>query len=92
MQFQVIYCRPCGYAGKAEALAEELRERFGASVEVEEGKFGQFDVLLDGRVIASRGESVWRRWFTHGAPEDAEIFEAVERHAAVQDGEACEIP
>ncbi len=50
MQFQILYCRPCGYRERAEELAVELRSRFGAEVGIEEGGFGQFDVLLDGDV------------------------------------------
>jgi len=92
MEFRILYCRPCGYAGRADALAAELRERFGAEVEVEEGKFGQFDVLLDGEVVASKGQTFWRRMLTHGAPSQSEILAAIERHVAVQPDDACEIP
>ncbi len=45
MEFKILYCRPCGDRDRADELATELIERFGATVAVEEGKFGQFDVL-----------------------------------------------
>lgn len=92
MEFRVLYCRPCGYEGRAEELATELRERFGVSVSVEEGKFGQFDVLLDGEVVASKARTFLGRMLTHGAPPQAEILGAIERHLAVRDGDACELP
>jgi selT/selW/selH-like putative selenoprotein len=92
VEFRILYCRPCGYHGRAEDLATELRERFGASVSVEEGKFGQFDVLLDGEVVASKGRTFLRRMLTHGAPPQEQILEAIERHLAVREGDACELP
>ena len=91
MNFEVLYCGPCGYREQADDLARELRERFGASVTVEEGKFGQFDVLLDGELVASKG-GFWRRKLVHGAPPQPRILEAIERALATREGEACEIP
>jgi selT/selW/selH-like putative selenoprotein len=92
MEFRILYCRPCGYHRPAEALAAELRDRFGSSVSVEEGKLGQFDVLMDGEVVASKGRTFLRRMLTHGAPPQAQILEAIEKHLAAHQGEACEIP
>lgn len=92
MEFRIRYCRPCGYHGRAEDLATELRDRFGAAVSVEEGKFRQFDVLLDGEVVASKGRTFLRRMLTHGAPPQDQILKAIERHLAVREGDACEIP
>src|SRR4030095_9719480 len=65
MEFTILYCRPCGYHERAEQLAAERRERFEARVTVEEGGFGQFDVLLDGGLVASKG-GFWKRMLTHG--------------------------
>jgi hypothetical protein len=42
MDFRILYCEPCGYRDQADELATELRERFAATVTVEEGKFGLF--------------------------------------------------
>jgi selT/selW/selH-like putative selenoprotein len=91
MEFVVLYCEPCGYRGRADELAAELRERFGASVSVEEGKFGQFDVLLDGVLVASKG-GFWMRKLKHGAPPQPEIVAAIDRALADREGDACEIP
>jgi selT/selW/selH-like putative selenoprotein len=91
MDFLIRYCAPCGYRGRAEDLASELTERFEAGVSIEEGKFGQFDVLMDGEIVASKG-SFLRRVLTHGAPGQREILAAIERHIAVQAGDVCELP
>ncbi len=91
MNFRILYCGPCGYLAQAEELATELRERLGAAVSVEEGKLGQFDVLLDGELVASKG-GFWKRTFTHGAPPQPEILAAIERALADREGAACEIP
>jgi selT/selW/selH-like putative selenoprotein len=91
MQFHILYCRPCGYRDRAEELAVELRSRFGAEVVVEEGKFGQFDVLLDGELVASKG-GFWKRKLIHGAPPQAKILEAINRAIADREGDFCRIP
>ena len=91
MEFTVLYCKPCGYRDQADELATVLRERFGASVSVDEGKFGQFDVLLDGELIASKG-GFWKRKLTHGAPPQPQILVAIDRALAEREGDACEIP
>jgi selT/selW/selH-like putative selenoprotein len=38
-------------------LAASLKSRFGENVEVKPGKTGQFDVVLGGKVIFSKGEA-----------------------------------
>jgi len=91
MQFRILYCKPCGYHGRAEALADELRNRFGAQVAVEEGGFGQFDVLLDGNLVASKG-GFFKRMLIHGAPPQAEMPAAIERALADKEGDACALP
>ena len=79
MQFHILYCRPCGYRDRAEELA------------VEEGKFGQFDVLLDGELVASKG-GFWKRKLIHGAPPQAKILEAINQALADRQGDVCTIP
>ena len=86
-----MYCRPCGYRDRAEELAVELRRHFGADVIVEEGKFGQFDVLLDGELVASKG-GFWKRKLIHGPPPQAKILEAINRALADREGDVCEVP
>ena len=92
MEFRILYCKPCGYHGRAEELADELRNRFGApQVNVEEGGFGQFDVFLDGNLVASKGGFL-KRMLIHGAPPQAEMLAAIERALADKEGDACELP
>ena len=40
MHFLILYCEPCGYLERAEQLAAELRERTGATIDVELLKYG----------------------------------------------------
>jgi selT/selW/selH-like putative selenoprotein len=37
-------------------LAASLTSRFGEKVQIKPGKTGQFDVVVDGKVIFSKGE------------------------------------
>lgn len=89
MEFRILYCVPCRYDARAEALADELRGRFGAQVIVEEGGFGQFDVFLDGRLVASKG-GLLRRMLVHGAPPQQELLDTIERALALREGDRCE--
>jgi predicted Rdx family selenoprotein len=82
MQFHILYCRPCGYRDRADELAAELRSRFGAEVVVEEGKFGQFDVLLDGDAHRIEGRLLEAKAF-HGAPPQAKILDAIDRPSPI---------
>ena len=91
MEFSILYCRPCRYEARARELADELRTRFDATVTVDEGKFGQFDVFMDGELVASKG-GFWARKLKHGAPPHPEILAAIERALASREGDACEIP
>jgi selT/selW/selH-like putative selenoprotein len=88
MEFKVLFCKPCGYRDQADELAVELRERFAVPVAVEEGKFGQFDVLLDGELVASKG-GFWKQKFIHGAPPQPQILAAIDR--ALAEREALEL-
>ena len=91
MEFRILFCGPCGYHGRAEDLAKELRERFGARVTVEEGGFDQFDVFLDGDLVASKG-GFFKRRLIHGAPPQAQLMSSIERALADREGDACELP
>jgi selT/selW/selH-like putative selenoprotein len=91
MEFRILYCEPCGYRERAEELAAELRQRFDAEATVEEGGFGQFDVLLDGALVASKG-GLWKRLTKHGAPPQAQLLESIERALADREGDLCELP
>lgn len=89
LRFRILFCGPCGYEPRARDLAAELEVRFGAEVEIEEGSFGQFDVLLDGELVASKG-GFFRRVTIHGAPAQERLLASIEKHLAVRDGDACE--
>ena len=91
MNFRILYCKPCGYDEQAEQLARDLRERHGAEVEVEEGGLGQFDVFLDGELVASKG-GLLKRILVHGAPAPEIVWQSIERALADRDGAACELP
>ena len=91
MDVEILYCKPCGYLARAEDLAAELRDRFHASVSISEGKFGQFDVLMDGELVASKGKFL-RRVLTHGAPAQSAIIDAIERALSVKTGDVCALP
>jgi len=90
LRFRIFYCGPCGYEPRARDLAAELQVRFGAEVEIEEGRFGQFDVLLDGKLVASKG-GFWRRVTIHGAPPQERLLASIEKHLTVREGDVCEI-
>ena len=51
----------------------------------------QFDVLLEGTLVASKGKFL-RRVLVHGAPPQSELMASIERHLAVREGDACELP
>jgi selT/selW/selH-like putative selenoprotein len=91
MEFLILYCKPCGYRERADTLADELRKRFGAAVTVEEGGFGQFDVLLDGELVASKGGRL-KRMLIHGAPPQQALLDAIDRALADRVGDVCAIP
>ena len=93
MNVRISFCAVClGYRARAQALAEELRTRFGAEVVVVEGELGQFDVTVDGHLIASRGESLLSRLRPVRIPNAAKVIDAIERHQSPRDGESCELP
>jgi selT/selW/selH-like putative selenoprotein len=89
MKVRILYCRPCGYRGRAEALASELRERFGATVETVEGKLGQFDVFMDDELVATRSKSLIARLLP---PKSAAVIAAIEAALATRQGDHCEVP
>ena len=81
MNATIRYCTVCfGYRDRALAVAEELRRRFDAEVEVIGGKVGQFDVEIDGALVVSRGRSLLARMKPALPPKTAEAIAAVERH------------
>ena len=76
---RIKYCTVCwGYRNRALEIAERLRTKFGAQVEVAGGKPGQFDVYVDGREVVSRGDSAILQMKPGGLPEVAEVTGIIE--------------
>jgi ubiquinone/menaquinone biosynthesis C-methylase UbiE len=87
MDVRIEHCTVCwGYRDRALAVAEALRKRFGAKVEVVEGALGQFDVRADGKLIASRGESLLARMKPPRLPDVSDIVSAIERQEWLPEG------
>ncbi len=49
------------------------------------GKSGQFDVIVDGETIASRGSNMLMRLFGAGWPDPEDVLVAVEQRLAKTD-------
>jgi len=79
----IRYCTICfGYRARAQAIAEGLRRRFDAQVEVLGGKVGEFDLEIDGNLIVSPSCSFLARMKPSLPPNTAEAIAAIERHLA----------
>ena len=86
MNVTIRYCTICfGYRDRALAIGEELRQRFGANIEVIGGKVGHFDVEIDGELVVSRGRSFLARMKPSLPPKSPEAVAASERHLASSD-------
>ena len=86
----ITYCPVCfGYRERAIAVANELRRRFDAATEVRAGKIGQFDVVIDGELVISRGTSVLSRMRPSRPPDVSRAVDTIERHLST---DRAEIP
>jgi len=70
MQVKIEYCVPCGYLPRAEALASEIKKKYGVDAELVKGVKGIFDVYVDDKRVFSRHE-------TKRFPEPQDIFEKI---------------
>ncbi len=50
----IYYCHICGYKDEAAELAKEIEQQLGISAVVESGTWGQFDILLDDELVATK--------------------------------------
>jgi protein-L-isoaspartate O-methyltransferase len=84
MDVRITHCTVCwGYRDRAVTLGDALRKRFGAQVEVVGGALGQFDVRVDGKLVASRGGSLLARMKPPRLPEIAQVIAAIERQQSL---------
>ncbi|MEO7113327.1 MAG: hypothetical protein ABI183_23005 [Polyangiaceae bacterium] len=49
-------------------------------------------MIVDGTLVASRGESFFARMMPRDAPGADVVLAAIERHQAAREGDACELP
>jgi len=50
----ITYCKPCGYLGKAEAAAAEIKKVLHLNARLIPGKGGIFEVQVDGKTVAKK--------------------------------------
>ncbi len=65
---------------RATSLAATIQEQLDIVAVLEVGEGGQFDVLADGKVIASRGGNVFARVLGGGWPKPDEVVAALRAH------------
>lgn len=84
---RIRYCGPCGYRGRAEALARIIQDRSGYAVTLERGNFGVFKVWLGERLLFDkRSTRGWLGKLGFGKiPPDEVILERILATAS-QDG------
>ncbi len=78
MDARITHCTLCwGYRERAVAIAEALREEYAANVEIVGGSLGQFDVVVDGKVIVSRGKNIAARIKPPRLPDVGSVLAAI---------------
>jgi selenoprotein W-related protein len=65
----IVYCKPCGYALRAQDAATQLQKKLGVSVSLVAGKGGIFEVRVRDKVVAKRTRTQF--------PDTAAIMAAV---------------
>jgi selT/selW/selH-like putative selenoprotein len=82
MEVRIRYCKPCRYRIRAEHLAELIRQRFSAKVDVEAGNFGVFKIWVDGDLVFDKyKENGWIGRFGFGVvPPDDVVLGAIQEH------------
>lgn len=79
MEVRIRYCTVCwGYRDRALEIAESLRSRFGARVDVAGGKPGQFEVDVNGRAVVSGSPGAILRMKPGGLPQVFEVIAIIE--------------
>ena len=76
---RIRYCTVClGYRNRAVEVADSLRTRFGARVDIAGGKPGQFEVYVDGREVVSSSKGAILRMKLGGLPQVSEVIGIIE--------------
>lgn len=79
VEVRIRYCTICwGYRSRALEVAQSLRTRLGARVDVAGGKPGQFEVYVDGREVVSSNQGAIFRIKAGGLPQVSEVMSIVE--------------
>lgn len=80
MQVEIKYCVVCGLAGRARRLARRIADEIGVEAKLTSGPLGEFDVIADGTLIASRRSGLLNHLTYRGWPdEDAVLARLRER-------------
>lgn len=64
----IVYCKPCGYAARAERLARLLESK-GWNAELRAGKGGIFEICVNGKAVARKTRA--------GFPADEDVVAAI---------------
>ena len=75
MRVRIVYCVVCGYRGRAERLANAIRDRLGLTPTLEHGRLSQFDVFADDALVASRVGGLLNHLSWGGFPDEAAVVE-----------------
>lgn len=53
-QVSIVYCKPCGYLKKAQAVASALERELGITAVLEAGRAGAFEARIEGVPVIQR--------------------------------------
>ncbi|HZP87748.1 MAG TPA: SelT/SelW/SelH family protein [Burkholderiales bacterium] len=68
-RIKITYCKPCGYAARAQRLAAALDAKLGLEAELVAGTGGIFEVSVDDKVVVKRART--------GFPTEEDVLTAV---------------
>jgi len=89
MKVTIRYCVPCRYHPRALSLAGKIKSRLGIDAEIEKGGWAQFDVFVDGTLIASKlGEDAGVIACALGIGDFPNEDETIEKIRALRDAAA----
>ena len=56
MKISITYCAKWNYLPRASSLGDELKDKFGADIELTAGSGGVFEIFVDGKEIFSKAK------------------------------------